>query len=417
MRPIAQPVRRNNNVDPACRQSPGGSYQMHCPSCGAISENADCCAILGTETNQNHEIEEFELSPGQESLMNSVSDTQTQSQSKKSTLIEFPGANRHSLPEWRKGLSERVREVQERRAREAAREAATTESPSNDSEAIQPQLELLPPAEMPEMNPLVAAALKRIERAHQSTSPDPTQQVNVLATAVAYAPAREEREPEVLTEVTTPQLIFDSEVEEQIEVGTIAPPQIEKSHNLVVVATIEPEPDQKHLDTKPAPKRLIVDDPNDPALNYLDSISRTVRVDEVDTQRPAAFRRFVCAFFDLIICALFCAPIAFAMRVTGSNLQDLRVIEVLAGSLVVVTFIYLTLSTALTGRTFAMRLFSLRVIDTKTGLIPTGSQSVGRSFLYLISIALAGLGILFALISREGQTAHDRFTRTAVILT
>ena len=73
------------------------------------------------------------------------------------------------------------------------------------------------------------------------------------------------------------------------------------------------------------------------------------------------------------------------MRMTGTNLRTSRAIEVLAGSLVVVTFIYLTLTTALTGRTWAMRLLSLRVIDIKTGLIPTGGQSVGRSFLYLLS--------------------------------
>ena len=46
---------------------------------------------------------------------------------KKSTLIEFPGVSRNSVPEWRKELSERVREVQEKRAREAAREAAEAE--------------------------------------------------------------------------------------------------------------------------------------------------------------------------------------------------------------------------------------------------------------------------------------------------
>ena len=70
--------------------------------------------------------------------------------------------------------------------------------------------------------------------------------------------------------------------------------------------------------------------------------------------------------------------------------------------------------TALTGRTWAMRLLSLRVIDTKTGLIPTGGQSIGRSIFYLLSLATV-VGILFALLSREGYTAHDRFTRTAVI--
>ena len=78
------------------------------------------------------------------------------------------------------------------------------------------------------------------------------------------------------------------------------------------------------------------------------------------------------------------------------------------------TFLYLTLLTALTGRTLAMRLLSLRVIDMKTGLIPTGRQSIGRSFFYLISLATV-VGIFFALVSREGYTVQDRFTRTAVV--
>jgi uncharacterized RDD family membrane protein YckC len=104
------------------------------------------------------------------------------------------------------------------------------------------------------------------------------------------------------------------------------------------------------------------------------------------------------------------------MYLTGSNLRDSQAIAVLAGSAVVVTFLYLTLLTALTGRTWAMRLLSLRVIDTKTGLIPTGGQSIGRSFFYLMSLATV-VGIFFALISREGNTIHDRFTRTAVVTT
>ena len=87
---------------------------------------------------------------------------------KKSTLIEFPGVSRNSLPEWRKELSERVREVQEKRARDAAREAAEAERKRVEAAINPPQLELLPPTPMPAMNPLVAAALKRIERAHQT---------------------------------------------------------------------------------------------------------------------------------------------------------------------------------------------------------------------------------------------------------
>src|SRR5829696_7933051 len=124
--------------------------------------------------------------------MEPTGDTLTQPRERKSTLIEFPGVSRSTMPEWRKELSERVREVQERRARDAARDAAEAERHRLETAVDPPQLELLPPAEMPAINPLVAAALKRIERAHQTAPPTETRRPQTtLATAVAYAPARE----------------------------------------------------------------------------------------------------------------------------------------------------------------------------------------------------------------------------------
>jgi uncharacterized RDD family membrane protein YckC len=315
------------------------------------------------------------------------------------------------MPEWRKELSERVREVQEKRAREAAREAAEAERQRIEAAAINPpQLELLPPAPMPAMNPLVAAALKRIERAHQTAPTENRQPRTTLATAVAYAPEREDNDMSD-TVPSTPELAFEPEVPAAEPVVTV-----EKAHHLAVVQVSEPvatkiDPPK----VKKTPKRLIVDD-NSPALDYLDSISKTLCVDDLNHRSASAFRRLVCALLDLIFCAVLSAPIAGAMYLTGSNLRDPQVIAVLAGSGVVVTFFYLTMLTALTGRTWAMRLLSLRVIDTKTGLIPTGGQSIGRSFFYLMSLATV-VGILFALISRDGYTVHDRFTRTAVVAT
>jgi len=331
----------------------------------------------------------------------------TQPAEKKSTLIEFPGVSRSSVPEWRRELSERVREVQEKRAREAAREAAEAERQRLEAAINPPQLELLPPAQMPSMNPLVAAALKRIERAHQTTASENHNPRTTLATAVAYAPEREEND---MSETAPP----DAQLNFETEVPVVDPPATpEKTHHLAVVQS---EQVVAIVDPPKPPKRLIRDDPNDPALNYLDSISRNLRVDDLSAKSASPFRRLVCALLDLIFCALLSSPIALAMNLTGSNLQDARVIAVLAGSAVVVTFLYLTLMTALTGRTWAMRLLSLRIIDRKTGLIPTGSQAIGRSFFYLFSLATV-VGIPFALVSREGYTIHDRFTRTAVIAT
>ena len=263
---------------------------------------------------------------------------------------------------------------------------------------------------MPAMNPLVAAALKRIERAHQTAPSESRQPRTTLATAVAYAPEREDNDMSE-TVPSTPQFAF-----EEPEIPAAEPEvMVEKAHHLSVVPVSEVV-DPPIETPKASPKRLIKDDPNDPALNYLDSIARNLCVDELNKQSASAFRRLVGAALDLIFCAILAAPIGGAMYLTGNNLRDPRAIAVLAGSLVVMTFIYLTVMTALTGRTWAMRLLKLRVIDTKTGLIPTGGQSIGRSFFYLISLATV-FGVLFGLVSREGYTLHDRFTRTAVITT
>jgi uncharacterized RDD family membrane protein YckC len=345
--------------------------------------------------------------------MNATGDSPTSPAERKSTLIEFPGVQRTALPQWRKELSEKVREVQERRAREAAREAAEAERQRLEVNPNPPQLELLPPTETPAINPLVAAALKRIERAHQTASVETRPPRTSLATAVAYAPEREEN---IMNETVPPtiQLEFESEpVAADPPVEIEVSPAVEKPH-LAVVPPPPIEPIVVKTEPVQPPKRLIIDD--DPALNYLDSIRRDVRVDDLASRSASAFRRFVSAVLDLIVCAMLTAPIAGAMQLVHQDLRDPRAIIVLAGSLVVVTFIYLTLATALTGRTWGMRVLSLRVIDTKTGLIPTGGQSVGRSFFYLLSLATV-IGILFALVSREGYTAHDRFTRTAVVAT
>ena len=344
--------------------------------------------------------------------MEPTSNTSAQPQEKKSTLIEFPGVTRSSVPEWRKELSERVREVQERRAREAAREAAEDERRRLETTANPPQLELLPPTEMPAINPLVVAALKRIERAHQSAPTETRPARSNLATAIAYAPAREDNDMNETVGPPTTQLTFEPEIPPDNIVAE-EPPAVEKTH-LVVVPPSEPAPALAPAATQRPPKRLIRDDPNDPALNYLDSISRNLRVDDSPMHSASAFRRVFSALLDLILCAVLSSPVALAAHYTGNNLQETRVIAVLAGTFVVVTFIYLTLMTALTGRTWAMRLLSLKIIDTKTQLIPTGGQSIGRSFIYLLSLATV-LGILSALFSREGYATHDRITRTAVV--
>jgi uncharacterized RDD family membrane protein YckC len=62
-----------------------------------------------------------------------------------------------------------------------------------------------------------------------------------------------------------------------------------------------------------------------------------------------------------------------------------------------------------------MKLFSLRVVDARTGLIPTGGQSAARALVFMLTLASAGLALLYTFVDRDRRTAHAYFTRTAVV--
>lgn len=371
---------------------------MQCPSCGAFQKvGVVQCPVCEGVSNVKETLSGV-LDMAETSAAESDGAQNHQSTSK---LIEFPGVSRSSFPQWRKELCERVREVQEKRAREAALEAAK----------VSPPLELLPQADVAPLNPIVTAALRRIERAHAA------QGVNRLASrpgaaALAYATENEYR-AEALPEF---------EIAGVAAVGTLEPQQFdrlseteqaqpEKVHNLVVVPPQLTKIESQR--TKPKPRRMIVE--NDTSLNYLDSVPTSVRVEVVKYHHAPAFRRVLGAVGDFMVVALLCAPFAAFVELTNGNWTDLKVAATGAAVFSVMSFLYFTISTALTGRTLGMRLFSLRIVDARTGLIPTGKQSAGRALVYLATVLTLGLAALYVLIDRDSQTGHDRFTGTTVI--
>ena len=368
------------------RRSPLETFGMRCPSCSAP-----------LEPNQ-------EICPDCEQPAADAGPNEPET----SKLIEFPGVNRTVLPQWRQQLSERVREVQEKRAREAVVEKSGN---GNNPNGSSPQLELLPQAEVPPVNPLVSAALKRIERAHQQTAETCDDPVHV-PTFAAVACIGENQFTD-MTRTGTESSVMTAELQELEEaIPADVPAPVERVHNLMVVP---PPVRDEVFSIQAKPRRMISDDPNDPALNYLDSVRKTHRVEEIKYKpAPAAFR-FLGAVVDLIVIILLCTPYAALVELSGIGWQNWPVIAVAAGVFSVVTFLYLTISTALTGRTLGTRVFSLRIVDARTGLIPTGKQSAGRALVYLVSLLTLGLASLYALVDHDKRTAHDRLTRTAVI--
>jgi len=311
------------------------------------------------------------------------------------------------MPEWRKELSARVREVQERRAREAAAEAEEAARLQREAIELQgstpPQLELIPHLQESEINPVLAAALRRIERAHQST---PANTYSRAATAVAVA--RDQQAETVYAAEAKSAAALEAPMPSE------SAPIPERTHNLVVVqapVAKEPAKEPEPQVEKPKPRRVINED--DPALSYLDAISVYGPANMEDNASLGT--RIVASLLDLVVVGFLTLPVAAVIELQDGNWHQLKIIALMAGIAAVAMFLYSTVTTALTGRTLGMRLLSLRAVDVRTGLIPTGNQSAGRALFYVLTLATLGVGLLAVFARGEGKTIHDRLTRTAVV--
>jgi uncharacterized RDD family membrane protein YckC len=326
-----------------------------------------------------------------------------------SRLIEFPSAGR-AVPAWRKQLSQRVREVQERKAREAAEELAAAQEAGLVSCALPSgQLELVPDLEQQVMNPIVSKALERLERARQG-EPLPASYGRAVAAAPALAPDIDELATEEflaaqpkpkLTVVATPPLVAGIETDVESAFSEPDPP----ANDAAAITLAAPE--RKSV-------RVISED--DAALSYLDTcLSVPALADDTRDDLPGLSRRFFGGVLDLILIALMVSPAFAAVYYSGGKWTDPRVIELLGGLTAITMFGYMTMSIAFTGRTLAMRMLSLRTIDLRTGLIPTGGQSIGRAIGFVFSLAFLGLGQAYALIDHDKRTVYDRLSNTIVV--
>ena len=328
-----------------------------------------------------------------------------------STLIEFPGSR--SIPEWRKRLSQRVREVQEQKAREAAEVEAELRAAETVSCSLPSgQLELVPDVAQAPLNPIVSKALERVDRArraeHLSTG------IRATAAAPALAPIEEEI-PEPLA----------APIESKPKLTIVAAPAAPEPVELVVHEELETAPAEweatlappaESLTEKPKRVKVISASVEDAALSYLETCL-SVPAHSLDTRKDTAglTRRAFVGLVDLLLIALMVSPAVAALQAAAVDWSNPRIMGLMAGITAATMFAYLTVSIALTGRTLAMRLLRVRTIDERTGLIPTGGQSIKRAFGYIFSLALGGLGLLFAFIDRDNRPLHDRFSKTIVI--
>lgn len=466
---------------------------MLCAECGEVLDAERGPCSLCRNTDAANTTEDFE-GPAPPTVTradapamtdNPNANMSTTQGSAGSTLIEFPGVNRNR-PAWRKELSERFREIQQRRAREAEldegqeflcapeRESARAEAPhaskSSEEARASAQLGLVPQPDEPEINPIVAAALRRIERARsQEHAPHVTRGGSHRTHGPATAAARvydERPEPSVeeapATEVeqarATPLVVVPSSRTAatpeakavEVETANAAPAVEEKA------ATVRPE-------TPPvveAPPRVtervterVAEEPSKVAAQTKVAAAAQAQVEEEEMEgssrqprhisgvlddfwlerngvellpkvaepevtyddRAPRFKRLAAAVIDLFVVALICAPFAAAIELTISNWNDPRVWGSMAGIAATAMFLYHTCALALAGRTAGMSLCSLHAVDARRACVPTTGQCARRALAYMLSLATLGLGILYSLFDAEGRTAHDILSGTVVV--
>ncbi|MEA2204803.1 MAG: hypothetical protein QOE77_1579 [Blastocatellia bacterium] len=402
---------------------------MQCHSCGASdpreSENCPECqsasalSPANAESAANNQTESRTPQRPTSTTRTKKNRARTAQQpAANSTLIEFPGGGR--VPQWRKELSERVRAVQKRKALEAATDSAASETANKPATRTTETaaLGLVRPAAAPAINPIVMKALLRIERAHRA----PAQTVQGFSRGGAALARRAEPVTELNSlESIEPELLVSEPVNETV-VHAVERPM--KEHGLVVVPsqpTERPEavPEELPAETKtakPEGVRVITERVENAALSYLETL-QTAQTEFGTSRddRAGIPSRTMAALIDLLMIAFAACPFAAGIELWGSNWNDLRVKGLMAGITVVAGFLYLTFSTALAGRTLGMKLFGIRAVDVRSGLMPSGSQSARRALGYILSLATAGLGIFYGLVDAERRTAHDHFSGTIVV--
>ncbi len=417
---------------------------MRCPSCGAFTSDAECCVECGKPLLVPTQLEE-DIALGTD-FLDEYDPSTPAPVAEKSTLIEFPGTSKNNLPEWRRELSERVREVQERRAREAALEAAEAERVRLEEEAAARQLELLPQIASRPVNPLVAAALRRIERANQRALTTPPRASEPKARQAAVARVAEDNSPLVnkptqQTRPGSPKTVSNRKLAmvppaenangnpiasakvtptSKVEASTESAKVTTTSSARATTSKVEASTEIANQIAKVSPPatasvkgRLIGE--NDAVLDYLTEVPNALRLEEIRERQAGMLPRAIAALIDLIICGLLFVPFAGGIALTNGDWFEPQTVAVALSFATLLTFLYQTFSTALTGRTVGMRLLSLRTVDRKTGLIPTGAQSIGRAVVFLVSLFALGLPVLFALFRDDGQTAQDQLTGTCVV--
>lgn len=142
--------------------------------------------------------------------------------------------------------------------------------------------------------------------------------------------------------------------------------------------------------------------------------TQIVEVEEADD--VASFgMRFNAGLFDLIIGSFASFVLLSPFILFSGNWFTVSGFFAFLATTAIVMFVYLTASVGLFGKTFGMRMFSLEVIDIEEEDYPSLHQAAVSSSVYLLSLAVGGIGFLTMMFNDEKRAIHDIVSGTMTV--
>lgn len=338
------------------------------------------------------------------------------------TLVEFQNKNA-SLPDWRLQLQNAV---QQRKGSQNGTTAASTGTQFPASGAAVLKAEAVGRTESvatPEISdPRVANAMRRIEESRKTfREPDliPRKAANAKPAparfgvvspnsnvSTAAAAARPVLQPK-------PRLVASAGVAERRDTNRL--PLLERAAEPEIEAAPEPVIAPAIPDALPPQfaeiKRISI---NAEKVAAEDDGHLETATDEIEDLAPFSMR-FGAGLFDMIIggfaAMLLLSPVAF----TGGNWFTPFGLLTFAGTLAIVSFVYMTLCLGFFGKTMGMRLFSLELVDAVENEYPTLHQAAINSSVFILLLAVAGAGFLTVFFNEERRALHDLLSGTILV--
>jgi uncharacterized RDD family membrane protein YckC len=353
------------------------------------------------------------------------------------TLVEFHNKNA-TVPEWRLQLQNAVQQRQGRANMLAnnidAQAAPQAKLVTNGATALKPE-----PQPEPEpifhANPTVNSALQRIQQSRRQFLVE-EQQAEIAPVAVAAPAAPAKNYPFRIA--TKSGEVVPAPVPVEPKPATINQPIKSKMATSLKVEKFEKiekieKAEKKEFDTNKLPALPVkvssdihsttpeAEDLKKTEIKLVETeeifeevFEDEIEVEEIEDLAPFAMR-FNAGLFDLIIGSFLSFVVLTPFMITSGSWFTRAGFLAFSATCAVVMFIYMTVSIGLYGRTFGMRIFSLEVVDIEGEEYPSIHQAAVSSCLYLLSLALGGIGFLTLPFNPEKRAVHDLVSGTIVV--